>query len=150
MCSEGHLHWGSCAARANCTGDYVQQGPFALGIMCRVGHLQCRSCAVGALVVRVMCSQGGLIVGIAVLPELWFSLTFLVAAGNRQHAIIGADGCDHQNLITHFLGYCSQEAPADAVKVVKVLQHDSQRAISTNELLEYLQGTGQCGTNCSG
>ena len=48
-----------------------------------------------------------------------------MAAGNRQHAIVGAHGCDHQNLITHLLGYCGQEAPADAVKMVKILQHDS-------------------------
>lgn len=74
------------------------------------------------------------------LYKLSLSLTFLMAAGNRQDAIVGAYGCNHQNLITHLLSNCSQETPADAVKVMKVLQHDCQRAISTYKLLEYLQG----------
>lgn len=63
-----------------------------------------------------------------------------MAAGNRQDAVVGAYGCDHQNLITHLLSNCSQEAPADAVKMMQILQHDCQRAIGTYKLLEYLQG----------
>lgn len=71
--------------------------------------------------------------------------TFLMTAGNRQDAIVRAHGCDHQNLVAHLLGHCGQEAPADAVKVVKVLQHDGQWAVSDYKLLEYLQGN-QCDT----
>lgn len=74
------------------------------------------------------------------LYKLSLSLTFLMAASNRQDAIVGAYGCNHQNLITHLFSHCSQEAPADAVKVMKVLQHNRQRAISTYKLLEYLHG----------
>ena len=65
-------------------------------------------------------------------------LAFFMATGYRQHAVVRSHGSHHQHLVAHILHNSGQEVPADAVKVVQVLKHDGQRAVSSHKLFQHL------------
>ena len=72
------------------------------------------------------------------------TLAFLMAAGNGQDTIIWAHSGDHQHLLAHILHHSSEEVPADAVKVMQVLQHDGQGAICCHKLFQHLNSQLPC------